>query len=85
MIKIEAITLEDAYTKASQELNCSITELNFEVIQQPKSGLFGLWKKTAIIVATCKPIQECEPTKEEKKPQKRQKEYNNFQKSKVHR
>ena len=63
MIKVEAVTLEAAYTKASQELDCSITELNFEVIQQPKSGFLGLWKKTAIIVATCKPVQNTNETK----------------------
>jgi len=56
MIKIEALTLEEAYTKASQQLDCSITELNFEVIQQPKKGFLGMWKKSAIIVATCKNI-----------------------------
>jgi spoIIIJ-associated protein len=54
MIKVEANTLEEAYSKASAELDCSITELNFEVIQQPSKGFLGIFKKSAVIVATCK-------------------------------
>ena len=54
MRKIEAPTLEDAYEKAALELACSITELRYEVIQHPSDGLFGLFKKNAIIVADCK-------------------------------
>ncbi len=50
MIKIEAITLEEAYKEASSKLNCSITELKIEVVQSPSKGLFGLFKKNAIIV-----------------------------------
>ena len=54
MKKIEAATLEEAYEKASQMLDCSVSELQSEVIQHPSKGLFGLLKKNAIIVATCK-------------------------------
>ena len=54
MIKIEALTLEEAYANAASSLNCSVTELNIEVIQYPKSGLMGLFRKKAIIVATKK-------------------------------
>ena len=54
MRKIEAPTLEEAYQKASQMLECSISELQCEVIQHPSKGLFGFMKKNAIIVATCK-------------------------------
>ncbi len=61
MIKIEAETLEGAYSKAAEKLSCSITQLNIEVIQAPKSGLFGLFKKQAIIVATSKVVQEPVP------------------------
>ena len=57
MIKIEADSLEDAYAKAAQQLNCSITEMDVEVIQQPKRGLMQkLFKKNAIIVASCKVV-----------------------------
>lgn len=54
MKKIEAPTLADAYEKAARELSCSITELQYEVIQHPSSGVLGLFKKSAIIVAECK-------------------------------
>lgn len=54
MIKIEAASLEAAYSEAASKLECSITELNTEVIQQPSSGFLGLFKKSAIIVATSK-------------------------------
>ncbi len=54
MRKIEAATLADAYEKAARELNCSITELQYEVIQHPTNGVMGLFKKNAIIVADCK-------------------------------
>jgi len=54
MRKIEAPTLEEAYQKASQMLECSISELQSEVMQHPSKGIFGFLKKNAIIVATCK-------------------------------
>ncbi len=54
MIKIEAANLEEAYSQAALKLECSITELNTEVIQQPSNGFLGLFKKSAIIVASCK-------------------------------
>ncbi len=60
MKRVEAPTLEEAYQKASQMLECSVSELQSEVIQHPSKGLFGLLKKNAIIVATCK---KAEPKK----------------------
>jgi spoIIIJ-associated protein len=54
MIKIEASTLEEAFDKASKELNCSITDLETIVVQQPSNGFLGFFKKNAIITATCK-------------------------------
>jgi spoIIIJ-associated protein len=54
MRKVEAPTLEEAYQKASQLLECSISELQSEVMQHPSKGIFGFLKKNAIIVATCK-------------------------------
>ncbi|MDD3591657.1 MAG: Jag N-terminal domain-containing protein [Sulfurovum sp.] len=53
MKKIKAPTLEAAYELAAKELGCSITDLKYEVIQHPSSGIFGLFKKEAIIVASC--------------------------------
>ncbi|MCW8821609.1 MAG: Jag N-terminal domain-containing protein, partial [Sulfurovum sp.] len=54
MRKVEAPTLEEAYQKASEMLECSISELQSEVVQHPSSGILGFMKKNAIIVATCK-------------------------------
>lgn len=64
MLKVEANSLEEAYKEASSKLECSITQLHFEIIQHPKPGFLGLFKKTAIIVATCKPKQNS-PLKEQ--------------------
>ena len=54
MKKVEAPTLEEAYEKAATQLACSITDLEYEVIQHPSKGILGFLKKKAIIVATCK-------------------------------
>lgn len=65
MKKVEAPTLEEAYEKAATQLSCSIADLRYEVVQYPSKGIFGLLKKNAIIVATCKqpsaPVQEESP------------------------
>lgn len=53
MKKVEAATLEEAYAKASEMLDCSVSDLQSEVIQHPSKGIFGFLKKNAIIVATC--------------------------------
>ena len=60
MKKVEAPTLEEAYQKASHLLECSISELQCEVVQHPSKGILGLFKKTAIIVAVRNtvPMQE---------------------------
>ncbi len=54
MKKVEADTLEEAYQKAATQLACSITDLEYEVMQHPSKGILGFLKKKAIIVATCK-------------------------------
>jgi spoIIIJ-associated protein len=54
MKRIEAKTLEEAYKKASEEFNCSITEINYEIVQYPSTGVMGLFKKPAIIVVARK-------------------------------
>jgi len=64
MIKIESNTLEDAYKKASESLNCSITDLTIEVVQTPTNGVLGFFKKTAIIVAVKKSKEEITPVVE---------------------
>lgn len=52
MEKVEAPTLEEAYTKASKVLECSISELKCEVVQHPSKGILGFLKKNAIIMAS---------------------------------
>lgn len=54
MKRVEADTLEEAYSKAAKALNCSVTEINCEIVQHPTPGMMGLFKKTAIIVAVKK-------------------------------
>jgi spoIIIJ-associated protein len=54
MKRIEAKTLEEAYKKASEAFNCSITEINYEIVQYPTTGVMGLFKKPAIIVVARK-------------------------------
>lgn len=49
MIQFEADCLEKVYELAKKEFNCSITELEIEILQQPKKGFLGFGKKTAII------------------------------------
>jgi len=54
MKRIEAETLEEAYRKAARELSCSVTEIDYEIVQHPAPGMMGLFKKTAIIIAVKK-------------------------------
>lgn len=54
MIRIESVTLEQAYKDAASALECSASELIIEVIQSPSSGFIGFFKKNAIIVAARK-------------------------------
>lgn len=49
MKKFEANCLEKVYELATAEFNCSITELEIDVIQQPSKGFLGFGKKNAII------------------------------------
>ncbi len=58
MIKIESNLLEDAYIKATAHFDCSLTELLIEVVQYPKHGFLGLFKKSAIIVASRKHVDD---------------------------
>ena len=64
MIKIEAITLEEAYTNAASSLECSVSELVVEVVQTPSSGFLGFFKKSAVIVATVSRKKEVKPQEE---------------------
>jgi spoIIIJ-associated protein len=68
MTTFEAQTLEEVYEKASTSLDCSITDLTFEIIQEPSKGFLGLFKKNAIIkVIDCKKKESKKPKKVNKK------------------
>lgn len=77
MIKIEATTLEEAYTNAASTLKCSVSQLKVEIVQVPRNGLFGLFKKSAIIVATAE--AKSSQKKEEKSTQTEVREQNKTQ------
>ena len=49
MIIIKADTLELAMGQASEKFECSVTELQIEVVEYPKSGFLGFMKKQAVI------------------------------------
>jgi len=93
MIKIEAGTLEEAYQEASLNLKCSVTELVIEVVQNPTNGFLGLFKKSAIIVATIdrnkvkavvekEEVAQKEEVVQKERPKKERKEEKVVQKSK---
>lgn len=50
MKKIVEKSLEAALIKASNELHCSVADLEYEVVQNPSNGFLGLGKKEAIII-----------------------------------
>lgn len=54
MKKIIAPTLQEALSQAALEFGCSVTELEYEVVQYESSGFLGLFKKPAIIIAQTK-------------------------------
>ena len=65
MKRIEAETLEEAYSKAAKELSCSITEINYEIVQHPNTGMMGLFKKPAIIIAVKKLVESTVDTEKD--------------------
>lgn len=50
-MRIEAENLEQALMKAARELECSVVDIEYEVVQYHKSGFLGLFQKNAIIEA----------------------------------
>lgn len=57
VIKVSASTIEQALLKASKDLNCSCVDLEYEIIQHPSNGIFGIGKKDAKIVCSIKTKQ----------------------------
>lgn len=73
MIKVEAATLQEAYSKAASELSCSVVDLDINIIQNGSSGFLGLFKKSAIIEVQrkgAKPFKEEHTRKEFTAPRK---------------
>ena len=69
-MRIEAENLQEAFKKAAEELNCSVTELDIKILQNPSAGFLGFFKKTAIIEA----IKEGAYKEAKKTPQAARKE-----------
>ena len=69
-MRIEAENLQEAFKKAAEELNCSVTELDIKILQNPSAGFLGFFKKTAIIEA----IKEGVHKEAKKAPQAARKE-----------
>ncbi|WP_410470383.1 Jag N-terminal domain-containing protein [Campylobacter concisus] len=44
-MKIEANTLQEAFQKAAEQLNCSVTQLDIKVLQHPSSGFLDFLKE----------------------------------------
>jgi spoIIIJ-associated protein len=87
MIKVCAKTLEEAYLKACRELNASIIDIHFEVLQNHCVGFCGFFKKEAIVLAERKPDRENKKSKDKTKQNKKSKknredrEYQSFSSS----
>ena len=69
-MRIEAENLQEAFQKAAEELNCSVTELDIKILQNPSAGFLGFFKKTAIIEA----VKEGAHKEAKKAPQATRKE-----------
>ncbi len=65
MVKIVAPTLEEAYKKASQALDCSVVDIDIEILQAPSRGIFGFFAKDAIINASHKNAKKRSTTESE--------------------
>ncbi len=71
MIKrFEANSLEEACSKAVNELNIPIDKLEYEIVQYPSKGFLGLFAKKAIIVVVVDDKKESDTKQEIKKEEK---------------
>ncbi len=53
-MKIEAKDLQNALIEASKNLECSVMDLEYEILQQAKSGFLGFGRKNVIIEVSLK-------------------------------
>lgn len=81
MTIIEATTLDEAYSKAAEELCCSVLDVETEIVQYPRGGVFGFFKKVAIIKAK-KAGDETPFSKKPKEKKEKQKQFKNDSKPK---
>jgi len=79
-MKIEEKDLQSAITKASVLLECSVIELEYEILQHPKKGFFGFGKKNAIIKASVKKRTKKTPKKDKFEKNDKYKEEKNSKK-----
>ena len=56
MIKITCDNLEEVYQEASKKLDCSVTQIQFDIVQYPRN-IFGIIKRKAIVIAYKKDSQ----------------------------
>jgi len=49
--EFEGKTLEEVYEKASESFDCSVNDLNIDIVQAPSDGFLGFFSKKAIIKA----------------------------------
>ena len=61
-IEVSARTLEDATELALDRLGVVSDELEYEVIEEPRGGLFGIGRTEARIRARVKPLSREKPT-----------------------
>lgn len=53
-MRIEAKDLQGALIEASKMLECSVVDLEYQILQQPKSGFLGIGRKNAVIEVNTK-------------------------------
>ncbi len=73
MQQFSAKNLEEAYEKATSELNCSITELDIEIIQSGSKGILGFFSQNTVILAGLKSTNAQAKKDNNKKSNKKQK------------
>ena len=64
--KYEAKTIKEACELASKDYDCSLIDIEYNIIQYPKKGFFGLFAKKAII-EVIKVNKNCKELKKEEK------------------
>lgn len=65
--EVTAPNLEAAYKQAAKELECSVMELDIEILQRPRAGILGMFHRDAIVRASCSDKRQKENHKLEQK------------------